>query len=496
MQRHIIRLTFLVLFVCAHSLGNAQMQSEGSNLNVNDAVAQALAKNFSVRIQQYAVSSSKDSLIIAQSVYDPSFGVTWQKTFNKSPAVTNSTNTSVGGKSPQSASNTTTLSVIQPVITGATVSAHYDLNRTATNTIQSLLNPAYLGQVSLTVSQPLLQGAGTDYGMIGIHNAEFGKRIASENFKSAVLTMIYNVEAAYLNLIYTRKQYSVALDTLKLAQQLLDENTIKRQTGILTDLDVIQAQAGVATAKSQLIGYKQAAQNAEDALLETMGETQFKDSVGNVDFPNYVQNETSFDLSYKKARDNGPKLAVIENTIEQYKLTALQTKRNMLPLLNANAGAGYSSADHSYSAANSTLWSGPGYNWSAGLQLTIPWGMRANRALYRQAMSRLESEKVALDQEDQILTVQVRSAIRSVNANKEAIQAADATVTVSQKQYSLQKARFDAGLATSYDVLQAQNQLETARNTQIQAQVSYNSSLANLHFLEGTSLDMYHVSVN
>ena len=33
-------------------------------------------------------------------------------------------------------------------------------------------------------------------------------------------------------------------EELKQAQQLLDENTIKRQTGVLTDLDVMQARAG------------------------------------------------------------------------------------------------------------------------------------------------------------------------------------------------------------------------------------------------------------
>ena len=201
-------------------------------------------------------------------------------------------------------------------------------------------------------------------------------------------------------------------------------------------------------------------------------------------------------MSYKKARDNGPNLAVIEATIEQYKLTALQTKRNTLPQLNAVAGVGYSSADHSYSDASNNVWNGPGYNWSAGLQLTIPWGMRANRALYRQAMANLESQKVALDQADQTLTVQVRSAIRAVNANKEAVAASEATVALSQKQYSLQKAKFDAGLATSYDVLQAQNQLEAALNTQIQANVALHSSVANLHFLEGSSLDTYQVNLN
>ena len=475
---------------------NAAPDLSGPSLTLEQCVAQAIAKNFSVRIESYVVSQAKDSLIIARSSYDPTLGVTWQKNVTQSPLATNSTNTAAGGTAPYSDSQATTLSVNQPVVTGGTVSADYNLSRYATNSIQSLLNPAYDGQVSLNVSQPLLQGAGTDYGRANIRIAEFGVKISRQNFKSAVLTMVYNVESQYFNVIYARRQYAVALDAVKLAQQLLDENVVKRRTGVLTDLDVVQAQSGVATAQSQLIGFKQAMQNAEDSLLQTLGETQFRTPVGPVDFPPLPSTDVSFDLSYKLARDNGPNLAVIAYTIEQYKLDALKARRNNLPELNATGGAGYSAAETSYSQANNRVWSGPGYNWSAGLQFSIPWGMRANRALYRQAMDNVESEQVTRDQADQTLTVQVRAAIRAVQADVEGVTAATSAAALSQKQYDLQKAKFDAGLATSYDVLQAQDELETARNSEIQAEVSLRVALANLRFLEGSSLPNYHINLD
>jgi outer membrane protein TolC len=465
-------------------------------LTIDQSVAQALAKNFSVRIQVFSVSSAKDAVIVAQSAYDPLLGITWQKTFTQYSIAASALNSAAGGAPPVTSSEGATASVTQPVITGGTVTANYGLSRSSDNSVFSILNPTYNGQASLTVTQPLLQGGGADYNRALIRNAELGARIAGLNFKSTVLATIYNVETAYFSLISARRQHAVARDTLKLAQELLDENVIKRKTGVLTDLDVVQAQAGVATAASQLIGYKLAADNAEDVLLQALGEREFKARVGPVFFPDLPSADASFDVSYKLARDNGPSLAIIEATIEQYKLDALRAKRSNLPQLNATAGVGYLNTETSYSAAAATLWNGSGYTWNAGLTLSVPWGMRATRAQYRQAMYNVESESVALDQADQNLMVQVRSAVRSVQSSLENVTAAAQAATLSQKQYELQKAKFDAGLATSYDVLQAQDQLETTRVSEVQAEANLRIALANLHFLEGTSLGHYHVNLD
>ena len=469
--------------------------SAPAGLTLEECVARALDKNFAVRIQNFAVSQARDAVIISKAAYDPIFGANWQKNVQQSPTALFSTTTAAGSAKPQTNNQNTGISIIQPVITGGTVTANYGLARDASNYVQSLINPSYNGTASISISQPLLQGAGIDYNRATIQIAQAGEKIAHLNLRSSVLTTIYNVEAAYNNLVFAREQHVVAQDNLKLAQQLLDENSTKRNTGVLTDLDVVQAQAGVATAQSQLIGFTQAMDNAADILLQALGEREFTDPVGRVAFPVLSPVTPSFAYSYKLARDNGPNLGVIQATIEQYKLQALRARRANLPQLNAVGGAGYSSAEHSYSDANSTVWSGPGYNWNVGLTVSVPLGMRATRAQYRQAMAGVQSQQTAYDEADQSLMVQVRAAVRAVESNQQAVSAAAETVKLSLKQNELQKAKFDAGVATSYDVLQAQNQLETARLTELQAQVNLRNALANLRFLEGTSLDVYRVTL-
>jgi outer membrane protein len=489
----------VLILACACALSSARADDGApapqspAPLTLEQSVAQALARNFTVRIQAYPLDQAKAGVIIAQSTYDPVLGVSWQEMSARTPNLAaNGPSTSLY---PYAGSQTTTVSASQNVITGGQVSASYAVVKGTTSPVATYINPAYTGNVSLNVSQPLLQGAGTDYARAAIEIARTNERIAGLNFKSVVLTMIYNVETAYYNLIFARQQHEVAKDTLRLAQQLLDENNIKRRTGVLTDLDVVQAEAGVATANSQLIGYRQAMENAEDLLLQTMGERAFR-GVGPVEFPPLPDTGgVNFARSYKLARDNGPSLAIVQATIDQYKLQALRTRRNGLPQLTLTGGAGYNTLKGSFGAAAGDSWNGPGYNWDAGLALSFPWGLRSNRALYRQALDSVESEQVAFDQADQALMVQVRAAVRAVATNVEGVAASAKASTLSQRQYELQKARFDAGLATSYDVLLAQNQLETARVAELQARVNLRVAIADLRMLEGASLGNYRVNL-
>jgi outer membrane protein TolC len=457
-------------------------------VTLQNCIAQALSRNFTVRIQQFSVFEAQDSVVIQQAAFEPTFGFNANKTVTQQPV-----SELALGIIPYSDVQTGTFSVNDTVLTGGTVSANYSLQRIDYQPAFILPNPSFGSSVSISVVQPLLQAAGIDYNGAAIETARLNARISNLNFKSAVLTMVFNVETTYFNLLYQREVYKVQQDTLRQANQLLDENTIRRQTGVLTDLDVMNARAGVAAAQNQLILDEQAVHTSEDALLQLLGDREFKSVVGSVDFPYAGEPSVSFERSYKLARDNGPDLGVAQATIEEFKLSALKAKRNTLPELNVNGGLGYSSFAASPNQSVTGNWNG--FNWTAGVTVSVPWGMRANRALYRQAMAGVRSEELTYDQTDQNLVVQVRAAIRGVETSVASVRSTAENTKFNEKAYELTKAQFDAGLATSYLVLQSQNTLETARVSELQAKVNLLSAIANLRFLEGSSLQLYRINL-
>jgi outer membrane protein TolC len=82
-----------------------------------------------------------------------------------------------------------------------------------------------------------------------------------------------------------------------------------------------------------------------------------------------------------------------------------------------------------------------------------------------------------------------------VETSVESVRSSAENTQYAAKAYELTKAQFDAGLATSYLVLQAQNTLETARVSELQAKVSLLLANANLRFLEGGSLQLYRINL-
>ena len=458
------------------------------SVNLQDCVGLALGRNFAVRIQHFTVFEAIDSVEVQKAAFEPVFN------FAANKQVTQQASDSLltYGVYPYSNAETASFNVNDTLTTGAVVQAGYTLVRDQFSPALPP-NPSYASQASITVTQPLLAGAGTAYTKAELERARIGVRISNLNFKSTVLTMVLNVETTYFNLLYQREQYKVQEEELRQAQQLLDENTLKRQTGTLTDLDVMNARAGVASAQNQLILDRQAVKNSEDSLLQLLGDRNFTSGVGQIAFPQLPPQDPSFARSYAIARVQGPNLAIAQATIDQFRLDALRAKRNALPTLNVTGGLGYSSFASSAGQSISGNWNG--YNWVGGLTLTVPWGLRAGRAQYHQAQEQVRSQEVSFDQADQALLVSVRSAVRAVGTGSENVRSSAENTQFAQKAYELTKAQFDAGLATSYLVLQSQNTLETARVSELQAKVNLLLAVANLRFLEGSSLQLYRISL-
>jgi outer membrane protein TolC len=456
-------------------------------VSLDNCVATALSRNFNVRIQTFTVSEASDAVDVQAAPFEPVIG------FSADKQVAQQASSQLIYTVPYQAIETATLSLNDTLMTGGTVSLGYNLNRVDQNPAYTSPNPSFTGNASISVTQPLLSGAGIGYNRTGLDIAKLGVRISNLNFKSTVLTMILNVETTYYNLLYQREQYKVQEEELRQAQQLLDENTVRRQTGVDTDLDVMNARAGVASAKNQLILDRQAVHTSEDSLLQLLGDRAFSSAVGDVRFPDIAAPEVSFARSYKLARDNGPNLAVAAATIEQFKLSALKARRDVLPSLSVNGALGYGS--FAGTASQSLTGNYSGYNWTAGLTLTIPWEMKAAKAQYHTAESQLRSQEVAYDQADQALMVNLRQAVRSVETSGASVQSSRENTEFATKAYELTKAQFDAGLATSYLVLQSQNTLETARVSELQAKVTLLQSIANLRFYEGSSLQLYRINL-
>ena len=383
--------------------------------------------------------------------------------------------------------------------TGATVGISTALARygesTGVDPNRVIFDPYYNSNLVLTVSQPLLRGFGPAVNRALIERSQLGVKIANLNFRSRVLQVVRDTEAAYYDVVFARENRIVKQHSLELAQRLYDENKTRKLTGVATDLDVLSAEVGIANARNGIVLAEQAVHNTEDALLALIGQFEFDSDLGTVALLPYQEPSPSFDLSYKLARENQPDYLAAQEAIKQLQLDVTTAKNATLPTVNLGGTAGFIGTGRTYDHATDNITSGDARNWELDLTVSVPWGVHADRARYRSALASLRQQETRLRQLDQNLLVQVRSAVRAVDTNQQSVEINAKATELATRQYELELARFKAGLSTSRQVLQTQDDLEAARVNELLARVNLRVAIANLHQLESSSLERYHINI-
>ena len=464
-------------------------------LSLEEAVTRALEQNFSLQIQRYAADNAAAAVELADADFDPSFtlSATSSTTQQGQPS---STLDGVSATGPRSETTVVRAGARQDIVTGATVQVGANLNRRKTNSNFSLLNPAYNSDMSLSVSQPLLRGFGSEINLAALKRARLGVERAGLDFRSTVLDVVRNVESAYYNLAFAREQLGVREFSLNVAKQLVSENEAKRETGVATDLDVLQAQVGVANANRNVLLAQQTVTDREDALKNLISQFEFDRPLGKVALGAVSATPVSFAVSYQLARQNRPDYASAALAVEQLQIDERTAKNGRKPNLTLDGAVGLNATENSVGNSTSNLWEGDGYSWQVGLSLNVPWGFKAEKARYAQARANLSREETRLRQLEQSIMVDVRSAIRSVQTNEESLRISKLATELSQQQFDLEKARFDAGLSTFRRVQEAQEDLDNARVNELQAGVALRVAQAELARLEGSSLARYAINLD
>jgi outer membrane protein TolC len=457
-------------------------------LTLEECVARALDKNFDLQLQQFSTKIARDQVIIADAAYDPTLFSTAALAGSKNDRVTPSTSYQ---------EQTVNVGVTQRFVTGAEATVGTSLDRSRNSaSLTPLFNPVYTSDVSLSINQPLLQGSGITINRASIERARLGVTRAHLDFKAVVLDLIRDVESAYYGLAFSRERLAVRKFSLEVAQTLLDENKARLKTGVATNLEVLQSDVGVANARRDLLLAEQDVSDGEDTLLNLIGRFEFSTRPGPVRLSDSPVPDVSFDVSYALALVNAPDFASNKLLAEQLKLDAEVAKNNRLPVLDLGAGVGFTGEGRRTAGgtlANTST--GDSYNWQVDLTLSIPWGLRAERARYRQALTNLDRQQVLIRQIDQSLLLQVRSAVRAVETNRETVAVSALATELSQKQFETEKARYEAGLSTYRFVEDSRQDLDTARVNELLAKVNLRIALAELARLEGTSLARYNVTL-
>ncbi|MES1167891.1 MAG: TolC family protein, partial [Oleiharenicola lentus] len=264
--------------------------------------------------------------------------------------------------------------VTQRLYSGTTLSASSRIDRSASNPAFTTLNPAYDADVTLSVRQSLLSGLGYAVNRAGVQRAEIGLVRANLDFKAQVMDIIQATENAYYNLAFAREQLAVRNFSLALANKLFDEAKTRRDTGVATDLDVLQAEVGVANAHRGVILAEQAVKDRQDALLALIGQFELEAQVGTVRFTEVTEALPVYASSYHMARENQPDYLSSVAAIDQFKIDLRLAQDAAKPDLTVGAALGLNGHNGSGSDAFSDALDRQNHSWQVDFAFSYPWG--------------------------------------------------------------------------------------------------------------------------
>ena len=482
-------LVFLLLgyFVIVHA-ETPTSDSEGSVLLLSKALDQALSHNLGLTISRYEPEKQKDAVLIEAASFD--VGAFANTQYRESQAASNSP--AQGSFVNQSRVN---IGLDKRLKSGASVRLGTSATSTET-TINGLLDPAASGAISLSIRQPLLLGAGAQVNLAPLVRSTAKQEQSIEILRAEIQDFITEVEIAYWNLAFSQASSLLVRSNLELANSLLAENVERSRLGLVTQLEVMQAQTELLKQQESSIIAGRAVQDAQDRLIALIGMDSLASNQPSQMFPveplqrdsNSTLPEMHLVVTTALQVDADAKIQYKE--IEIARLNQLLAKNLTLPKLDLTAGVDYLGSDAVLQKAYTDAYQGvDGHDWNVGFELRVPWGFRDARARYDRATRTLQQQELRLHEIRQIKARIARSAWRAVQAGTQRVEVTQTAIALNEESFEQERARYGAGLTAYRQVLEAQRDLDKARRSHLQALIDQRRATVQLARVDGTILE-------
>jgi outer membrane protein TolC len=483
---------YCLLLACSCATTQAQTALNASvapePLPLELAINRALEYNLGLIVSRYATADAKDNIVIQEAAFDPElFG-----TLSTSESLSAGSSSSLDSTTtPETENRRARAGVDLRLSTGATVTLDSNISRNRSNN-NAARNPDYSTEVGISLRQPLFKDAGRRVNLAPLARAKGAADQSIFQLRSEVLDVISATEIAYWNLAYRQAQRALIASSLELAKNLLEENRERERLGLITPLEVLQAETEYVNQQEDVIQADRAIEDAEDTLRRAMGSASFLDDL-NEDIQVQVMPTTLGALRPMNVvvRDtilSDADAKIQEKTIELERIDQLLAQDETRPDLNLSADLDYRGRDDNGSRAYRGAYSANGYNWNLGLELRIPWGFREARARERQAGRSVEQATVQLADIKQQKALAARSAWRAVNSGLQRIEVTQQSLLLNEESFKQARARYGSGLIAYRLVLEAQRDFDRARSNYSSAVIDRLLATVRLSRIDGTIL--------
>jgi len=482
---------FLAALVAVAGL-NGQEPGEPSReaevLPLDEAIERALRQNLGLAIARFVPANAADDVVAEAAAFDLNLFGSTASSESKAAASGSALDSA---DVPESNSQRARIGADKRLTTGATVTVDSGLRRSTSNN-NAVRNPDFGADVGLNLRQPLLRDAWRRINLAPLARARASADQSLFELRSDVLDLLLETEIAYWDLAFARADYALATSSIELAETLLEENRERERLGLVTPLEVLQAEAELINRQEDLIQAERRIDDAQDQLRRTMGGTSFTRAISGVLEVQTLPQETPSirplsDVVADTVRFDAD-AAAQERAIEVQRINAMLARDDTRPDLDLVAGVTYSGRDVEGDDALRGAYSRDGHDWNVGLEIRLPWGFREARARVRQAERNLEREKLRLYDLKQSKALSARTSWRALRAGIKRVEVTRKSLELNEETFEQERARYGSGVVAYRRVLEAQRDLDEARSNYLSAIIETLRAEVRLSRVDGSIL--------
>jgi HAE1 family hydrophobic/amphiphilic exporter-1 len=509
-------------------------------LTLRDAMLMALENNRDIEVERINVQMNQFDLLSAKGVYDPSLAATLYYDRRTIPA----TSIFVGNKTDNLIG---TVGVTQrSPWQGSSFQMTFDNNRATTDNPFNDLNPQYNTILSFTFTQPILRNRTIDQPRRQINIAKKRLDISDSQFRQRAIEIIAQVQRAYWDLVFARRDAEIKRESVELARTQLKSNERLVDAGTLAPADIISARVELERRTDEAEAALESIQRAENSLKALMlqpsnSETwqselvpveqpqvdatasipladatrlafqnrpemeqyRLRGDLNKIDvdfFRDQTKPQVDFFVTYGTVGLAGAERTTANpisgsNSVLYGRLNQLSLLAGLDPLSIPDFGATPSDLIGGYGQSITNMFRNDFRSLRFGVNINLPIRNRTAEANLGRSLAEGKQIDVQRQRLEQNIQVEVRNALQAVETAKKRVEAAKNSRVNAELQYQSEQRKFEAGQSTNFFVLDRQNALSASRGRELRALTDYTKAVAELQRAMSVTLSSNNVQV-
>ncbi|HSE39466.1 MAG TPA: TolC family protein, partial [Acidobacteriota bacterium] len=394
--------SLLVLFMLsifpALQAQETQTQAAGEVMTLDEAIALALENNLGLKVEQLNPQIEDTFVVEETGRFEPLFQANLSNQDSDIP-----TGSRLSGEGTlRNKDLNYNLRLDQLLPTSTSYNVVFNNTRFETNQLFTSFNPRYDSSLFANVRQPLMRNFGREITLTPVNIAKTNRLASDSRLQTRALDIELAVTQAYLDYAFSNAELDVFKQSLAYARDLYENNKKQVEVGTMAPLEVVVAEAEVATREQAIIAGETAIQNNQDRLRTLI----FGEKIGNWQRnivlpgkpPEFKDVSITEEEAIQRALNNNPDIEALEMDLKSRNLSTKLARNATKPLLDLTGGLGWTGLggprllfnddifnpvpigveSGSYGDALSTMFENP--TWTVGVILELPIGNKQAEA--------------------------------------------------------------------------------------------------------------------